>query len=76
MQTKQWENLTTDVYKFNKSNPYFLKIGSAWATIKNNLYVFGGKDAKEKLDNQLASLNLTYLMWKTDFDLHNKQYLP
>ena len=47
------------------------------ATIKNNLFVFGGKDVKDKLDNQLASLNLTHLMWKTDYDIHvNKQSYP
>jgi hypothetical protein len=35
-----------------------LKIGAACAAIGNNIYSFGGKDNKDKLDNRLSVLNV------------------
>lgn len=42
----------------------FMRIGCARVLVGSNLYCFGGKDSKGKLDNRLVCLNLDKKQWR------------
>lgn len=48
----------------NKSTSNFMRIGCARVLVGSNLYCFGGKDSKGKLDNRLVCLNLDKKQWR------------
>lgn len=74
---KQWKSYQTFFQKnVNRINPYFPKLGASSALVAGNLYIYGGRDAKGKVDNRLCSLDLSKKMWKVDIDSPSTNTVP
>ena len=69
---KNWTSYNTSFPKANsRTNQYYPKAGAASVLVGGNLYIFGGRDSKGKLDNRLCVLNLDKRTWKIDVDTPN-----